>query len=418
MNLVVRTEAENYKPVLTIVEVLERQDMIRQYAAAVMREGEDYGVIPGTGTRKVLLKPGAEKLVRIFGLTPRFTDVKIEEDWTGEAHGGEMFFAYTIKCSLYRNEVFMGDADGSCNSWEKKYRYSSRQRRCPVCGAEAIITGKREYGGGFICFDKKGGCKAKFGDNDPRITSQSTEQVADPDIADKVNTIRKMAEKRALVASCLITVGASEFFTQDMETPAPQERPQQASARPAPPHRQEEAYEAEYVPHPTQKSEVKAFAEGRFDQRPPNVDPDGVIHEGVPSRPPLSTLQQAVKDFKAAAGEIDGVFAAPSFTEMHMAAMVKCICVDEESTVEEVRKSIPSWEYATHILREFKDKHPACTASTAVLAIQATHGTKIPMAQFTDTMWQNPFPPAAGQSNSGRIDAATMFAAPETVEAR
>lgn len=399
MNLVVRTEGDNYKPVLSIAEVLERQDMIRQYAAAVMREGEDYGVIPGTGTRKILLKPGAEKLVRIFGLTPRFTDVKIEEDWTGEAHGGEMFFAYTIKCSLYRNEVFMGDADGSCNSWEKKYRYGSKQRKCPVCGAEAIITGKREYGGGFICFDKKGGCKAKFGDNDPRITSQSTEQVTDPDIADKVNTIRKMAEKRALVAACLITVGASEFFTQDMETPAPQERPQQPSARPAPPQRQEEAYEAEYVPHPVEQ------------QRPPNVAPDGVIHEGVPSRPPLSVMQQALADFKAAARAIDGAFAHPSFTNAHLRRMVKHI-TESGKEEKEVGKDPALWAEATEVLLDFKYRYPDKSAETTLKSVNFMYGNKLPMCEFTRAMWETPFPPpAAGQSNSGRIDA-------ETVEAR
>jgi hypothetical protein len=33
---------------------------------------------------------------------------------------------------------------------------------CPKCGAAAIIKGKAEYGGGWVCFKKKGGCGAKF----------------------------------------------------------------------------------------------------------------------------------------------------------------------------------------------------------------------------------------------------------------
>ena len=38
-----------------------------------------------------------------------------------------------------------------------------------------------------------------------------------PDGADVVNTIQKMAQKRALVAATLIATSASEFFTQDVE---------------------------------------------------------------------------------------------------------------------------------------------------------------------------------------------------------
>ena len=41
--------------------------------------------------------------------------------------------------------------------------------------------------------------------------------VACPDAADLVNTIQKMAQKRALIAATLIAVSASEFFTQDVE---------------------------------------------------------------------------------------------------------------------------------------------------------------------------------------------------------
>ena len=38
-----------------------------------------------------------------------------------------------------------------------------------------------------------------------------------PDVADLVNTILKMADKRALVAATLIATGMSEYFTQDIE---------------------------------------------------------------------------------------------------------------------------------------------------------------------------------------------------------
>lgn len=42
-------------------------------------------------------------------------------------------------------------------------------------------------------------------------------RIPNPEIADVVNTIQKMAQKRALVAATLIATSASEFFTQDIE---------------------------------------------------------------------------------------------------------------------------------------------------------------------------------------------------------
>ena len=40
----------------------------------------------------------------------------------------------------------------------------SDQKVCPKCQKPAIIKGKTEYGGGWLCFKKKGGCGAKFTD--------------------------------------------------------------------------------------------------------------------------------------------------------------------------------------------------------------------------------------------------------------
>jgi len=42
-------------------------------------------------------------------------------------------------------------------------------------------------------------------------------RIPNPDGADVVNTIQKMAQKRALVAATLLATSASEFFTQDVE---------------------------------------------------------------------------------------------------------------------------------------------------------------------------------------------------------
>jgi hypothetical protein len=207
----------DYMPAMTMVDVARRRNMLVEFVKSAMTPGTDFGVIPGTGTKPTLLKPGAEKLNTLFGLSPMFMLLDKVEDWTGEAHGGEMLFYYRYGCSLSRGERLMGSGEGSCNSWEKKYRYRSQDRTCPTCGKATIIKGKAEYGGGFICFTKKGGCGAKFKDTDKAITYQTTGQVKNADIADQINTLQNMAQKRALVAATLIAVNASEFFTQDVE---------------------------------------------------------------------------------------------------------------------------------------------------------------------------------------------------------
>jgi hypothetical protein len=182
----------------------------------MMREGEDYGVIPGTrDKRKTLLKPGAEKLTTFFGLTKRCQIVEKVADWDGSQHGSEPFFYYLYRCHLLRGELLIAEADGSCNSWEKKYRFRNGMRLCPQCGAAAIT--KSRGGGGWQCFRGKDGCGATWADGDPVIEDRATRQCKTENPADLVNTIQKMAQKRALIAATLLAVNASEFFTQDLE---------------------------------------------------------------------------------------------------------------------------------------------------------------------------------------------------------
>ncbi len=204
-------------PVLDVRQAMARRQAVIDYTRALMVEKVDYGKIPGAGDKPTLLKPGAEKLASLFGLSPLFEKVESVMDWTGDDHGGEPFFYMQYRCTLTRGELVAGQGVGSCNSWEKKYRYRQSERTCPECGQAAIIKGKAEYGGGWLCFKKRGGCGYKFPDGDGRIESQSVGQVKNPDPADVVNTIDKMAQKRSLVAAVLIAVNASELFTQDVE---------------------------------------------------------------------------------------------------------------------------------------------------------------------------------------------------------
>jgi hypothetical protein len=188
----------------------ERLRELRQFVRDVMVEGEDYGTIPGT-EKPALYKPGAEKLCEIYGLAAVPTVTERVEEW---ANG---FFHYEVRCDLMskRTGRIVGSGLGSCNSWEPKYRWRDAQRECPKCGAQTIIKGREEFGGGWLCYRAKGGCGAKFADDDGTITGQTIGRVENADPAGLVNTFLKMAKKRALVDAVLSVTRSSALFTQD-----------------------------------------------------------------------------------------------------------------------------------------------------------------------------------------------------------
>lgn len=184
----------------------------QQIVRANLLEDQDYGVIPGT-TKPTLLKPGAEKIAKLLGLSDQYEILDRQEDWS------KPFFRYLIKCSLISvsNGVIVCEGLGECNSMEVKYRWRETKRICPTCGAEAIIKGKEQYGGGWICFKKIGGCGAKWDDGAEAIVKQKVGRVENEEIFDQVNTILKMAKKRSLVDAALSAGRLSNIFTQDME---------------------------------------------------------------------------------------------------------------------------------------------------------------------------------------------------------
>lgn len=208
--------ASRYQPVMSPADAVKRSVAIKELKDLVLKEGEDYGVIPGTN-KPTLLKPGAEKINAFFGYVPDYSLMPGSmEDWKGDKYGEPLFY-YHIKCTLLKDGAPVGQGTGSCNSWESKYRYRQAKRKCPSCGGDFIIAGKAEYGGGWLCFVKKGGCGTKFAAGDQSIEGQQVGQVANPDFADTINTVQKMADKRAYIAATLSATGASQWFTQDME---------------------------------------------------------------------------------------------------------------------------------------------------------------------------------------------------------
>lgn len=203
---------------LTVQDVRAQVNLIQQIMGEVMKKDEHYGVIPGTGTKPSLLKAGAEKLCLTFRLDPQY---EIEQKSEG------LHLTIVSKCILYHIPTGQrfGSGMGSCSTRESKYAYRSAAIKCPVCSKESVIKGKEEYGGGWVCFARKGGCGAKFKDGDATIEKQPRGRVANEDVADQYNTVLKMANKRSLVAAVLNATAASDIFTQDIE-----DMPQSASA--------------------------------------------------------------------------------------------------------------------------------------------------------------------------------------------
>lgn len=152
---------------------LRKLDAIR---TKIMRKGVDYDTIPGT-PKPTLLKPGAERLLQFFGLGHRVECAHKIEDWDNG------FFYYVYRATIIKqyptHTIVVAECEGSANSKEKRYR--------------------------------------------------------NQDVFSIVNTLQKMAIKRALVGATLQATGTSGFFTQDLDDmdidlqPTENEQPQQRS---------------------------------------------------------------------------------------------------------------------------------------------------------------------------------------------
>lgn len=147
--------------------VRSRISLMKEFVQTQLRQDVDYGVIPGCHAPS-LYQPGAQKLARLFGLTVQKTRTHQEID---REHNFAMF---TYRADVYhaRTNQLLAQCEGSANSQEKKW-------------ANRTVKGSRE------------------------ITP----------ICDVMNTLQKMAQKRAMVGAVIEAVGASDFFTQDIDSP-------------------------------------------------------------------------------------------------------------------------------------------------------------------------------------------------------
>lgn len=189
-------------------ELVARLAVMKEAMDNAMKEGTDYGTIPGTD-KPTLYKSGAEKLSVLFQLDiqPRPTKTWGPGDHLTVETAATVFHVPT--------GARVGYGEGICSTREKKYGKRKANLVCPVCKTENVRRSKKEAE--FYCWQKIGGCGETFALNDERITGQDLGDVDNPDLPDTWNTVVKMAEKRARVDAVLAVTGASALFTQDLE---------------------------------------------------------------------------------------------------------------------------------------------------------------------------------------------------------
>lgn len=152
-----------------------------------LKKGHDYDTIPGT-QKPTLLKPGAEKLLMLLGLTSEYEIVERIEDYDRGV------FAYTIRCILSKGNQKIAEGLGSCNSKEDKYRWRwVKEEELPVDIDKDTLKSRT----------------TKYGTVQYRIEND--------EIYSQANTILKMAKKRSQVDAVLTVAALSEIFTQDIE---------------------------------------------------------------------------------------------------------------------------------------------------------------------------------------------------------
>jgi len=187
---------------------------IKQCQAIVQKQliaGVDYGTIPGTAGKSTLFKPGAEKLLRIYGLIDTYEFIERIEDWD------KGIFYCLVKCILkdFKTGKTVTEGIGSCNSKENKYRWRwVTEKEIPQDVDKNALPKKTINGqyGNYILY-----------------------RLENDDIFSQVNTIQKMAKKRALMDAVLSACRLSSIFTQDIDDedikngvshPQPQPQPQ------------------------------------------------------------------------------------------------------------------------------------------------------------------------------------------------
>ena len=245
---------------------------IAQLQRDLLEEGPDYGPIPGTDQkRKVLLKPGAEKLAMFYRLVPEFTSTLVA---TPQPSGIDRLDVTVRNLMHYGSHdgPIVGEGTGVCSSWEARYRWRNAMPLCPQCGKDLRFSKDKPE---VYCWTKLGGCGFTAPKDDPRVVTQSVGRIENPEPYDLLNTITKIAEKRSHVDGVIRTLGASALFTQDEDAPGMQPD--------GPPDAQEPRSASRSTPAASTSTPAPKEGPGTFTGKV-NEAPDGVrqLTDGTP----------------------------------------------------------------------------------------------------------------------------------------
>lgn len=191
-------QLEQYGPgaVMTPGQAKALDEQVRLCTKAVLREGTDYGVIPGTGGGKTLWRPGAQKLLQWFRYGIDVQRVEIERDEVGRKHG-----------ITYRAVVTERLPDGSLNVKA-------------TCEGTADYDESKFYQTAEQVKAKLRDQEHKWAARDRRVPNADRWNSAKEYRADW-NALMKRAQKRAIVGAVVDATAAGGIFADREEDDAP-----------------------------------------------------------------------------------------------------------------------------------------------------------------------------------------------------
>jgi hypothetical protein len=195
------------------------QDRLELVKRTIMREGHDYGTIEGIA-KPTLYKPGAEKLLSVFGLVCEDKHEITYGDGSSASPWITVISTALIKVGDFGGPI-VAKGSGACSTHERKYRYRAAGRACPQCQISGKLMRARYgelSGKGWYCNAKRGGCGETTPDSHEAFKDSKTSGATEnEDPFELLNTVLKMSAKRALVAGALLATASSGSFTQDLE---------------------------------------------------------------------------------------------------------------------------------------------------------------------------------------------------------
>lgn len=172
----------------------QKMELTQKFFKEIMVEDTDYGMIPGA-EKPCLLKPGAEKMLEVYGYAACIKRVDERED---PATG---FYEVQVTTQIVdkRTDAVVAEGVGSANTFESKYRYRwvFENELPPHADRDSLKTRtihSKKHGRDYIQY-----------------------RIENDDLWSLRNTILKMAAKRSLVDATLRATRSSGLFTQDLE---------------------------------------------------------------------------------------------------------------------------------------------------------------------------------------------------------